>query len=130
MSGRASLAGPFPAGSLYRLLGRLLEAAEAGGRTGTAIEISEKRVASVPYLSIRSRAKAGGSPGAMRGQTSRRNSQADIASHLTPATEGQEPLKRVAGKAHRDHHPLAHAAGELVGVVANPVRRRGNTHHF
>ena len=33
---------------------------------------------------------------------------------------------RVAGQRHRDHHPLAHAAGELVRILAHPpLRRRG-----
>ena len=33
---------------------------------------------------------------------------------------------RPAGERHGDHHPLAHAAGQLVRVVAEPLRRRGN----
>ena len=31
---------------------------------------------------------------------------------------------------HRDHDPLAHAAGELVRVVVHPPRRLGNAHQL
>ena len=38
---------------------------------------------------------------------------------------GDEQL-RVAGERHRDHHPLAHAAGELVRVVVAAALRLGD----
>ena len=37
--------------------------------------------------------------------------------------------RRVAGKRHRDHGPLSHATGELMGVVIQPLGCLGNTHH-
>ena len=43
----------------------------------------------------------------------------------------QEP--RIAGERHRDHHALAHAAGELVRIVARAALRRGDAYlaqHF
>ena len=33
-----------------------------------------------------------------------------------------------AGQSHGDHHPLAHAAGKLVGIVVIAAVRRGNAH--
>ena len=35
---------------------------------------------------------------------------------------------RIAGQRHGDHHPLAHAAGELVRIVAHPARGVGDAH--
>ena len=37
---------------------------------------------------------------------------------------GDEQL-RLAGQGHGDHHPLAQAAGELVGIGAQPLVRAG-----
>jgi hypothetical protein len=38
----------------------------------------------------------------------------------------QQP--RPADHGHGDHHPLAHAAGQLVGVITQPVFRRWDAH--
>ena len=37
---------------------------------------------------------------------------------------------RIAGQGHGDHHPLAHTAGELVGVLVHPLARLGNANQF
>ena len=37
---------------------------------------------------------------------------------------------RLAGQRHGDHHALAHAAGELMGVFAQTLRRRRDAHLF
>ena len=36
----------------------------------------------------------------------------------------------VAGERHRDHHPLAHAAGELVRILADAASRLGDPHQL
>ena len=36
---------------------------------------------------------------------------------------------RPAGQGHGDHHPLAQAAGELVGIAVHPLFRHGDVHH-
>ena len=40
---------------------------------------------------------------------------------------GDQHLRR-GGESHRDHHPLAHPAGELVRIVAGASGRGGNAH--
>jgi len=49
-----------------------------------------------------------------------------VTSSAVVGSSAMDEQLRVAGERHRDHHPLAHAARELVGIVVRPLRRVGD----